>query len=470
MRLTSLGHAAVLIESGGERILVDPWLTGRLDRFWEHWPALPPGLVDTLDDVDGIVFSHHHYDHHHFPSLRALARSGAADFDETPSRAADIQCFWPRSAGLPRFTASGLGHQAIPWTLRRLGYTRFTGVRPGDTFQIGDTTIRSFVSRVPFPEMSLLVEGPDATVLLAGDSVLHPDTMDAFAAPDAPRVDVAFVPAHSLAPPGVLTERRPMTQPEEVRARAAANFSTHVQALNPAVTVPSSFGWRVTGEGDRFRWCNSAIFPFTPWQAMARLAEMGRDGMLWGPGQVMTVERGLAQLEQGPTVAAPYDFAAVYAETELNPAVQVPPFDPQHDRVGSQRDSTDRLAHRLVDELVGTDFWFQAAESGSRHLLRVTEDGGAQRVLALDPAAERVLTLVGPTTVPGRDGEGYTDIAGSTLQALFDGDLLFGSSYGLWTSDSNMLSAVFHHPRWYVQHVGKVLAGESPAAQNGRAA
>jgi L-ascorbate metabolism protein UlaG (beta-lactamase superfamily) len=462
MRLTSFGHAAVLVESGPDRILVDPWLTDRLDRFWERWPAMPPGLLDALDDhLDGIVFSHHHYDHHHFPSLHALARSGEADFDETPLRAADIQCFWPRADGLPRFTASGLGHQAIPWTLRRLGYTRFTGVRPGDSFQIGSTRIRTFVSRVPFPEMTLLVEGPDASVLLAGDSMLHPATRAAFAEPDAPRVDVALVPAHSLAPPGVLTERGPVTEVDELRARSAANFAAHVRTVNPPVTVPSSYGWRVSGEAGRFDWCNRAIFPFTPWQAMGTLAELGREGLLWGPGTVLTVEDGTVRTQPGPEC----DFEKVFAETELDPAVEVPAFDPALDRVGEQRDGTEALARRLVDELVGTDFWSRAVESGSRHVLRVGEDAGADRVLVLDPSAGRVTSPVGGPA--GGDGAGHTRVAGSTLQALFDADLLFGSSYGLWTSDSNLLSAVFHHPRWYVRHVERALAGTASTAQSG---
>lgn len=52
---------------------------------------------------------------------------------------------------------------------------------------------------------------------------------------------------------------------------------------------------------------------------------------------------------------------------------------------------------------------------------------------------------------------GYTEIAASTLQALLDSELLYGSSYGLWASNSNLLSAVFHQPVHYTRHVDQVL-------------
>ncbi|MCO5995366.1 MBL fold metallo-hydrolase [Actinoallomurus rhizosphaericola] len=451
MRLTTFGHAAVLVETGSERILVDPWLTPRLDRFWERWPAMPDGLLDVLDGgVDHIVFSHHHFDHHHFPSLRLLSEDPEVDFDEVPARAAETHCVWPRRPGRPRPTASGLGHQAIGWTLRRLGFTRSTAVQPGDTVQLGDTRLRTSVSRVPFPEMPLLLEGPDATVMLCGDAMLHPDTQTWFAGPDAPRVDVALIPAHSIAPPGVLTERRPLSGVEDVQARARANFDRWVATVDAGLTIPSSFGWRVGGENGEFSWCNKAIFPFTPWQALERLKETGRPGALWGPGQTLEVAGGRAALSESR-----YDFASVFEEVTLDPDAKIPAFSPEHDRVGTQREPTGELVGRLMDHLVGTELWYRAVDDGDGHVLSVTEDTGTTRHFVLDFAGGRVLPFGGETD----GGEGYTRIAGSTLQALFDAELLFGSSYALWASNDAVLSAVFHDPRWYVRHVNAALAG-----------
>src|SRR5262249_39633556 len=161
-------------------------------------------------------------------------------------------------------SASGLGHQAIAWTLRRLGFTRSTGIRPGDTVQLGQTRLRTTPSRVPFPEMGLLVEGRDATVVLCGGPMLHPSTQQRVAGPNVPGVDVAVIPTHSIAPPGVLTQRRQVNAPEELAARAVGNFDRWAATVNAGLTIPSSFGWRVHGG---FSWCNSALFPLTPWQA-----------------------------------------------------------------------------------------------------------------------------------------------------------------------------------------------------------
>ncbi|TNY36118.1 MBL fold metallo-hydrolase [Thermomonospora catenispora] len=469
MRLTCLGHAAVLVETGAERILFDPWLTQRLDRFWEHHPALPDGLVEEVlgEGVDYIVLSHHHFDHHHFPSLLRLVEGADVDFDDSPRRARDITCIYPSGPVPPRLTASGLGHQAISWTLRRLGFERLRPVTPGDTIALDGATLRTFPSAVPFPEMSVLVQTADAAVMLCGDALLHEATVAAFDGDDAPRLDLAFVPAHSVSPPGVLTERRRPTEPEAVRARAEAAFDRYVTTLSATVTVPSSFGWRVSGEGDRdYSWCNRTIFPFSPVEALGRLGELGRDGLLWGPGQVIEVTGGKAALTDGPVAPDAYDFERVYAEVSFDPATPVPPFRPAVDRYGRQTRPAEDLLGELLDRLVATDYWYRALDDGAgRHVISLHEDDGEETSFLLDPVAGRVARLgPGPAREHVGGGEGWTEVAASTLEALLNGDLLFGSSYSLWVSDGVLLSAVFHHPSYYVRHVERALAagGERP--------
>jgi L-ascorbate metabolism protein UlaG (beta-lactamase superfamily) len=68
--LTFVGHATVLIEAAGIRILTDPFLRQQLGPLVRHGP--PPSL-DTLGDVDMIVISHGHPDHFDLASLGAVA-------------------------------------------------------------------------------------------------------------------------------------------------------------------------------------------------------------------------------------------------------------------------------------------------------------------------------------------------------------------------------------------------------------
>ncbi|MGW2620584.1 MBL fold metallo-hydrolase [Streptomyces sp. NPDC001500] len=466
MRLTSLGHAAVLVDTGTERILFDPWLTQRLDRFWEHHPALPDDLVhEVLDDgIDYVVLSHHHFDHHHFPSLRRLVDGADVDFDDSPRQSSAVTCVYPAGPVPPRLTASGLGHQAIAWTLRRLGFENLRPVTPGDTITLGGATLRTFPSAVSFPEMSVLVQTDDAAVMLCGDALLHEDTVAAFRGADAPRPDAVFVPAHSVSPPGVLTERRPLTDPDAVRARAVAAFDRYVDAIPAVLTVPSSFGWRVSGDGDRdYDWCNRTIFPFTPVQALRRLDELGRDGLLWGPGQVIEVKDGKAALADGPVAPGAYDFDEVYAAVTLDPDTPVPAFDAGVDRYGRQTRDAEDLLRELLDRLVATDYWYRALDHGAgRHVVSLYEDDGGETSFLLDPVAGRVVRL-GPGPARGHlaGGEGWTEIAAATLEALLDADLLFGSSFGLWASDGVLLSAVFHHPSFYTRHMERAVREES---------
>jgi L-ascorbate metabolism protein UlaG (beta-lactamase superfamily) len=72
-RITWLGHASVLIESGGTRLLADPILRGRVAHLHRHVPVPSP-----LPAVDGVLISHVHHDHLDVPSLRAVANADAA--------------------------------------------------------------------------------------------------------------------------------------------------------------------------------------------------------------------------------------------------------------------------------------------------------------------------------------------------------------------------------------------------------
>ena len=80
MRITWLGHATVLLEAGGARLLTDPVLRARVAHLRRHMP-----VPEDPRPVDGILMSHVHGDHldrptlRRFPGVAALAPVGAAE-------------------------------------------------------------------------------------------------------------------------------------------------------------------------------------------------------------------------------------------------------------------------------------------------------------------------------------------------------------------------------------------------------
>ena len=70
-RITYVGHATVLIEAGGARILTDPVLRHRIVHLRRR---RSPILGMWQENLDAVLISHLHYDHLDLPSLRRLGR------------------------------------------------------------------------------------------------------------------------------------------------------------------------------------------------------------------------------------------------------------------------------------------------------------------------------------------------------------------------------------------------------------
>ncbi|HMG00529.1 MAG TPA: MBL fold metallo-hydrolase [Gemmatimonadaceae bacterium] len=71
LRVTYIGHATLLIEIGGKRILTDPNFDPALGKFLARVSA--PGIaLDALPKLDAILLTHAHADHLSFDSLDAL--------------------------------------------------------------------------------------------------------------------------------------------------------------------------------------------------------------------------------------------------------------------------------------------------------------------------------------------------------------------------------------------------------------
>jgi L-ascorbate metabolism protein UlaG (beta-lactamase superfamily) len=200
-RLTYIGHATVLVEQAGVRLLTDPLLHGGIAHMRRRVP-LPE--LESLRDLDAVLISHPHADHLDAKSLRMLEHPGAV--------VAPREC-------------TGL--------LRRAGMRDVVGLTPGDRCDIGGIAVEAVRAdhdgrRHPFGRelgaLGFLVEGP-ARVYFAGDTDLF-DEMEELAG----RVDVALLPIWGWGPRLPAGHLNP-----ETAARAVAMIA-------PAVVVPIHWG------------------------------------------------------------------------------------------------------------------------------------------------------------------------------------------------------------------------------------
>ena len=82
-RIVFLGHATVLIELDGVRVLTDPLLRARVAHLRRQVPPVPSSL---FADIDVVLISHLHHDHLDLPSLRLLGRDTRWSCRAAPAR------------------------------------------------------------------------------------------------------------------------------------------------------------------------------------------------------------------------------------------------------------------------------------------------------------------------------------------------------------------------------------------------
>jgi len=214
-RVTYVGHATVLLEMDGVRLLTDPVLRGRVGPLRRHGAPPAPGIAAGLD---ALLVSHLHRDHADLPSLRRVDRA-------TPVLA-------PPGAG---------------GFLARQGFADVRELAPGESSQVGPVTVTAVEAhhavrpRTALPvrfmhptgpkgapeapdAVGFVVEGGGRRVYFAGDT----DLFEGMAGLGP--LDLALLPIWGWGPslgPGHLDPER--------AARAAA-------LLSPRAVVPIHWG------------------------------------------------------------------------------------------------------------------------------------------------------------------------------------------------------------------------------------
>lgn len=170
IHVTWLGHATVVIEFGGVRIMTDPALTMGMAHLRRRHP------VPTIDAInaDVVAVSHIHMDHLHRPSLRLI--SGSTSTIIVPTGSASL--------------------------VRDLGFTEIHEMKSGDHTQIerGTRTLRIEAvhadhsgsrgphSRASADAVGFVFRNGSQSVYFAGDTALFQQMAD------IGPVDVALLP------------------------------------------------------------------------------------------------------------------------------------------------------------------------------------------------------------------------------------------------------------------------------------
>jgi L-ascorbate metabolism protein UlaG (beta-lactamase superfamily) len=197
--LTYVGHATVLLELDGVRLLTDPVLRDRVAHLRRHGPS--PAPVGALD---AVLISHLHRDHFDRPSLRRLAGPPAA------------------------IVPAGAGR-----LLRRLGYGAVTQLSPGGSTRVGGLTVTAVPARHDGRRDPVLGATADAVGFVVGDRrrVYFAGDTDLFEGmAELGPLDVALLPVWGWGP----TAGEGHLDPERA-ARAAA-------LLRPRLVVPVHWG------------------------------------------------------------------------------------------------------------------------------------------------------------------------------------------------------------------------------------
>jgi len=166
-----VGHATVVVDLAGVRLLTDPLLRNRV----AHLRRAVKVDAGALRGVDAVLISHLHYDHLDLPSLQKLGR-------EMPVVA-------PRGAGA--------------LIRRKAGIKSVLELRVGETIEIGGVTVHATPAehdhgRLPFgikaEPLGYVIEGDGRRVYFAGDTDVFPGMADL-----AP-IDVGLLPIWGWGP------------------------------------------------------------------------------------------------------------------------------------------------------------------------------------------------------------------------------------------------------------------------------
>ena len=200
--VTRLGHATVLLDFDGVRVLTDPWFSEKPGYSPGETRAI--GRAADLPDLDGIVVSHGHYDHFDLAALAGYP-------DKT----------------IPMVVKRGLGSRAA-----KAGWQQVVEVDPWETAAIGSVRVTAAPARHLVPEVTFVLEGDGRTVFFGGDTMRIAELDEV--GRRFGEIDLALLPINGLT-------LRPLLNRHIVMDAAQAADLTAV--LHPRLAVPIHYAF-----------------------------------------------------------------------------------------------------------------------------------------------------------------------------------------------------------------------------------
>lgn len=277
MRVTYLGHAALMVEANGVKLLMDPWLEdpAYLASWW-HFPPLAKKIRD-LGRLDYVWCSHDHPDHFDPKTLLQLPK--------------DTRFL------VPQFTSRTLERRYA-----ELGFTNLVPLTFGETVALeGGLSVTNYRTDLVWEDSSLVVEGDGVSLFNMNDCKLSDERMREIGARHG--IDIAFLPfsgAIQFPTCYEMDEARKRELCAERRAGHLRAICDRARALGAKRVVPFAGNFCLPAPDQL--WMNEVNNINNPDDAVAALAEACPDveAVQMNPGDEWTAEGGLERRAEPP--------------------------------------------------------------------------------------------------------------------------------------------------------------------------
>jgi UDP-MurNAc hydroxylase len=278
MQITYLGHAAILVEAAGTRILMDPWLTDpTYHGTWWHFPPLAVGVHD-LPRIDYLYVSHEHPDHFDPPTLAQLDKN--------------VQVVIPN-----------YGRKRFRDRIAAIGFRRIAEIGYETDFPCGDSqlVLRLIAPDRAWDDSAIMLRYDGTTVLNVNDCHLAESTLDRLGREYA--IDLAFLTFTGASQyPGCFDF--PVSSKIE---RALYSKHSHLEEfvnwarrLNTKRAVPAAGNHALLAEDQLF--LNTPMYANTPADAIEalRINAPEIEGVQMNPGDTWTPSGGHVRHRPAP--------------------------------------------------------------------------------------------------------------------------------------------------------------------------